>query len=157
MEEQREDYLLRLIAELRRFVASVIATKDPAKLEEALVSVVQAQERLFGRPAEEFRFPDVNAQLALLSEGETQENARAKCLAYATIMEQAGLIYEARGSRELAESAFQLALYVRLIVADQSQSAEDLQASIAWLVERVPAEQLHAPVLDLLERVNGWG
>jgi hypothetical protein len=156
MPEERQDYLLRLIDELRQFVAEVLGTGDDSKLEAALVAVVQAEEKLFGRPAAEFQFPNVVDQLELLSRGETPESARAKCLAYSSILEQAGLLYEARNHRDLAASAFQLALYVRLLVADRNPPNEDLKRSISALVDHVPPEELHAPVLELLERVNGW-
>ncbi|MGH7995312.1 MAG: hypothetical protein ACREFX_03070 [Opitutaceae bacterium] len=153
---QQEDYFVRMIGELREFVTQAVGTRNPGKLDEALIAIVQAQEKLFGRPSSEFRFPDVNAQLAMLSQGETTAGARTKWLAYADILEQAGAVYQARGQRELAGSAFQLALYVHLILADRTSSGAGEKASIAALVERVPPEELHAPVLELLERFNGW-
>jgi hypothetical protein len=152
--DQREDYILRLIDELRQFVAQVLARRDETEMNEALLAVVHAEEKLFGCPAAEFATPDVHEQLAMLTEGETPEVARTKRLAYASFLQEAAFIYEARGEGELALSAFQLALYITLMVAaDLGPRAVALRPAIDQLVGRLPMGQLHAPVRELLNTI----
>ena len=109
---QREDYLMRMTEELCEFVARAVLLRDTGQLAQALQIAVQAQERLFARPAAEFAALPVDEQLRLLTLDESPDQARAKCLAYASILEEAGNVYQARGRDDLAASALQLALYV---------------------------------------------
>jgi hypothetical protein len=153
MASRREDYLLRLIEELREFVAQAIALRDTGRLGQALMTVVTAQEKLFARPAVEFTPLPVDEQLRLLTIDESPETGRGKCLAYASILQEAGNVYRARGRDDLAASAFQLALYVSLTVAlaDEDRGAA-LRPSIGALRERVPETSLQAPVRELLAK-----
>lgn len=138
-------------------VAAALKSGNPAQLNNALLGVVQAQERLFGRPVSEFQGADVAAQLALLSQNESPDQAREKCLAYAEILDQAGRIYEGRRQPALAASAFQLALYVHLLVAERQDPSEAQRQSIASLLEKIPPRELHAPVRELLDRAPWRG
>jgi len=153
MPGDRQDYLLRLIEQLRQFVAQALALRQAGKLDEALMALVQAQEKLFVRPATEFRHLPIVDQLRLLKLGESPGMGREKCIAYATILEQAGLIFQGKNQDTLAGSAFQLALHVLLLVAEEPAAATpELQRGIATLRERLPAEELNAPTRVLLAR-----
>jgi hypothetical protein len=66
---EEQDYLLRMLDELRQFVARVVRLRDAGSMEEALLAVVRAREQLFGRPASEFAQLPVDEQLGLLSAG----------------------------------------------------------------------------------------
>jgi hypothetical protein len=150
----REDYLLRLIEELREFVAQAVALRDTGRLGQALLTIVAAQERLFARPAAEFASRPVDEQLRLLTIDEAPGTARGKCLAYASILREAGRTYAALGRDDLAAGACQLALYVTLTVALASgEPAADLGPAIAELRARVPAASLQGPVRELLARL----
>lgn len=151
MASKRDDYILRAIEQLRLLVASAVNLRDKGKLDQALLAIVSAQEKLFARPAPAFMGLGLDEQLQLLKIGESPDSAREKCLGYAAVLREAGLVYEARDKNELAVSAYQSALYVALTVAVESKSsAATLSPSIAELFERVPPEQLQAPVKELL-------
>jgi hypothetical protein len=151
---RREDYILELIQELQAFVAQAVNLGDSGKLGEALMTMVRAQEKLFARPMAEFAPLGIDEQLRLLTVSELPERARAKVLAYALLLTEGGKIYGARGRRDLAASAFQLALYATLTVAagDRDRAGE-LQPAIADLRSRLTDEELNPPVRELLDRL----
>jgi hypothetical protein len=154
MAGQREDYLLRLIEELRECVTRAVALRNTDQLGQALLTIVAAQERLFARPAADFAARPIDEQLRLLTLDESAETARGKCLAYASILREAAHVYRARGRADLAASADQLALYVVLTVAlGNPAQAEELRGSIAELRGRLPEDSLQAPVRELLARL----
>ncbi|HTZ20985.1 MAG TPA: hypothetical protein VMC06_08890 [Opitutaceae bacterium] len=153
MPGERQDYLLRLIEQLRQFVAQALALRQAGKLDEALIALVHAQEKLFVRPAAEFRHLPLDEQLPMLKLGESAETGRNKCIAYAAILEQAGLVYQGKNQDAIAGSAFQLALHVLLLVASEPGAVTpELRSEIARLRERVNVEELNAPTRELLAR-----
>ena len=156
MPGERQDYLLRLIEQLRQFVAQALVLRQGGKLDAALMELVHAQEKLFVRPAAEFRHLPMVDQLRLLTLGESPGMGREKCIAYATILEQAGLVFQGKNQDSLAISAFQLALHVLLLVAREAGAVTpELRSGITRLQERVPAEELNAPTRELLARYEG--
>jgi hypothetical protein len=113
---QRQDYLIRLIEELGRFVREAIGSRERPRVEAALPAIVQAQEQLFGRPAAEILTRSLADQLDLLAAGESAETAAGKCVTYAGILHLAARLYEetgrpalALGSRRLAADVLQAA------------------------------------------------
>jgi hypothetical protein len=155
MSAKRDDYILRAIEQLRIMVAAAVKLRNGGQLDQALLAIVSAQEKLFARPASAFMRLELDEQLRLLRVGEAPDSAREKCLGYAALLREAGLVYEARDKPELAASAFQSALYIILTVAvEANQPASDnVTATIADLLDRLPIEQLHAPVKDLLAQL----
>lgn len=155
MASKRDDYILRAIEQLRLMVAAAVRLRDGGKLDQALLAIVSAQEKLFARPAPAFMGLGLDEQLHLLKVGESPSSAREKCLGYAALLREAGLVYEARGKPDLAVSAFQSALTITLTMAVESKAAvEELTPSITELLEHVPAESLFAPVKELLARLE---
>ena len=151
MPGERQDYLLRLIEQLRQFVAQALALRQAGKLDEALLALVHAQEKLFVRPAAEFRHLPLAEQLPMLKFGESADMGREKCVAYAAILEQAGLVYQGKNQDAIAGSAFQLALHVLLLVASEPGTVTpELRQKIATARERLPADELNAPTQELL-------
>lgn len=154
MAEEREDYIIRLIQELRHFVTRVMRLRDSGSMDEALLAVVHAREKLFGRPSSDFANLPIDEQLGLLDEGEPSATADAKCIAYATILKEAGQVYEIRSERDMAISAFQLALYITLVVAIRAPTGPgELRSHVDDLLTRVPEDQLYAPIKALLGRL----
>lgn len=155
MSARREDYILKIIEQLRIMVAAAVKLRHGDQLDQALLAIVSAQEKLFARPAPEFMALDLDEQLRLLRIDEAPDTAREKCLGYATLLREAGLVYEARDKPELAASAFQSALYIVLTLAVETNRAasDETAANIADLLDRVPAEQLHPPVKELLSQL----
>jgi hypothetical protein len=128
--------------------------RNKAVVEEGLLAVVRARERLFARPSAEFAPLPVDQQLEMLAQGETPEVARSKCVTYAQILKEAALVYEVQGDTGLAASAFQLSLYIYLIVA--VQSTDDYAAvrePINDLLCRLDVDQLYPPVRALLTQL----
>ncbi len=155
MATKRDDYLLRAIEQLRLMVSAAVKLRDTGKLEQALIALVGAQEKLFARPAPTFMGLELDEQLRLLKIGESPESAHDKCLGYAALLREAGLIYAARDKPEIAASAFQSALSITLTCAlEMPSSAASLWPTINELMGRLSVEQLHAPVRELLTRLK---
>jgi hypothetical protein len=152
---ERQDYILRLLEELGRFLAEVVKFRQAGHYEAALLTLLQAQERLFVRPVPEFMTRPVEEQVHLLVLGETAAIAREKCLAYANLLTEAGHTYQARGQPALAQDAYQLALHVTLLAALRFSSADSAEprARIAALRERLPAGELNEELKKLLDQL----
>ena len=151
MASEEQDYLLKMLQELRQFIAQVVKTGDRSGANEALMAVVHAREQLFGQPTTEFGRLPVAEQLAWLAAGETREKARAKCLIYAAILKSAALVYQVQNDDRMAASAYQLSLYIVLILAVQTkESYAELRDEIRDLTGKIPAGLLNPPVKELL-------
>jgi hypothetical protein len=157
MPGQRDDYVLRLIDELRQFVAQLMKLNNASRLDEALMAAVSAQEKLFARPAADFMARPVDEQIRILKTGESEDTGRTKCLAYAAILEEAGLVYRAKSQEDFANGAFEMALYVMLSVALESPEGPGLHADVARLLGRVGPDKLHAIVSNMLDRFIAAG
>ena len=155
MASAREDYLIRLIEDLRIFVSRAINLRDQGQLGQALQAVVIAQEKLFARPAAEFTVLPIDEQLRLLCLDESPSTARAKCLSYVAMLEEGGNVLQARGRDDMAASAWQLALYVAAWTAlsHPVPAGNAPDPALARLRARVPADQLQPPTKALLERL----
>jgi hypothetical protein len=139
MPSSKQDYLMRLIEELGQLISEVVKLRNRGSYDPALHTLLQAQERLFARPAQEFMPRSIEEQLHLLVVGETEANAREKCLMYAALLTEAGHTYVARGQTAVASGAYQLALHFLRSTAlryPASRPGED-EARIAALVERL--------------------
>lgn len=149
----RDDYILRFVELIGKALAQALKFRKEGRFDQALIAIVAAQEHLFARPTPEFAMLPLDEQVRLLTIGEPAESARIKTLGYASLLREAGMVYEARGRPELATSAYQLALETALIAAVSAGARHaDASAAIEELLPRVPAEELHAPVKELLER-----
>ena len=155
MAGKRDDFLLRAIDQLRQMVAQAVKLRDSGQLEQALFAIIHAQEGLFARPAQQFMTLGLDEQIRLLKLGESPETGRGKCIGYALSLKEAGLVYEARDKPDLAQGAFQSALYILLVIAvENPRAAEEIKAPIVGLLERVPVEQRHPPLMDLLKQLE---
>lgn len=152
----RQDYILRLIDELRQFVGTMLQGGDPGRGEEALHAVLHAQQKLFQRPPAEFLGLDLDRQLDLLAKGESPEGAAEKAATYAVILAEAARIYDGTNRPSLAFSSRQLALSVVLTAARRWPAQRTLFAeSVDSLRARLPAADLHPPVRELLADWDG--
>ncbi|HUJ42938.1 MAG TPA: hypothetical protein VLW52_04945 [Opitutaceae bacterium] len=151
---ERQDYILRLLEELNQFLAEVMRFRRAGSHDAALLTLLQAQERLFARPAEQFMALPVAQQVHLLVVDESAAHARQKCLAYATLLVEAAQIYDARTQPALAHGAYQLAMEVILLAWRQPSPADD-RARFAALLARVPPDELLPEIKDGL--IHGIG
>ena len=149
---ERQDFIQRLLEELRRTLVQVRRFRDAGSHDAALATLLQAQERLFVRPAQEFMVLPVDKQLRLLVIGESDAAAREKSLIFATLLTEMGITYQVRGQVAPAHGAYQLALQVLLLAAHQfaSQNFPEFRVGIDALRPLLPAEQLSPEVAALL-------
>ena len=111
MPASRRDYILTLIDQLGELLAQAIAKrkKTPltgtAQAHQALQSVIQSCERLFGlEGAQLFQFtPDQH--IAMLADGEAPEVARDKILLYSALCAEAGEVYATLGKPAVAQQS----------------------------------------------------
>jgi hypothetical protein len=153
MPSRKQDYLLRLIEELGQLMTEIVKLRKHGSLDTALQTLLQAQERLFARPSQEFMTRPVEEQLHLLVVGETAADAREKCLMYAALLTEAGHIYAAREQTAVASGAYQFALHVLLFNALRHPAADEVsdRALIATALDLLPGEQLALDVKRMLE------
>ena len=106
----RRDYILRIIDEVGRLLARVVFKRRAGSDQEALESVVEGCERLFGREAQQIFQLTPEQHFALLIENEEPLIARDKVLLYAALCAEAGRIYSRLGKPALAHASFTNAL-----------------------------------------------
>jgi hypothetical protein len=149
--------MLRLLEEQGQFLDEILEFRQTGSYDAALFTVLRAQERLFARPAQDFISQSLEEQVHLLVVGESDPNARDKCLAHAALLSEAGHTYQAKGQPPLALGAYQLALHVTLLAAVRFPPADSsaLRTRIAALLDRLPADDLNAEVKGLLRQFEG--
>lgn len=150
----RQDYILRLISELRQFVAAVLGTGDPARAGEALHAILHAQQRLFHLPPEQFLGLSMDEQVDRLTRAESPAHAVEKVATYAATLNEAARVYEATNRDDMAAASRQLALGVLLTAA---QRWPEQRAQVADEITRLRAtiadDSLNPPVREML---RGW-
>jgi len=159
MPPEKQDYLLRLLEELGRFISEIGRYREQGSHDAALVGVIQAQERLFSRPAEQFLGRPFEEQIRLLTLGEIPAMAREKCLAYAVLVAEAGRTYLARGQTAIAAGAYQLALQIILHISERFPASDVVcaRAEIEVLFDLPPDEVLADRISGLLRQLKAPG
>ncbi|MES1167721.1 MAG: hypothetical protein ABUL61_00990, partial [Oleiharenicola lentus] len=151
MAGQRQDYILRQIELLRKFVAQVVGSSDGGGLEQALQLSFNLQEKLFAQPAAEFLQQPVDGQIASLMAGESKVTGHAKCLTYVELLQQTARLYQFRDRSDLATGARQLALQVALHVAlAEPADPAAVRLLVTELLAAVDPLDLLPPVRELL-------
>lgn len=151
----REDYILRFIALLRQAIAQMLKHREAGRYAEALDVALHVQEKLFARKTAELSGLSLDELLRLLRLDETREVADEKIAGYASLLRETGLVYEAMDRTDSAQGCFQLALQVILTVAvGQKPPTADILATARDLLARIPPQQLHAPVIELLRQAG---
>ena len=148
----RQDYILRLIDELRQFVSAMLeGGGEPGRGEEALLAVLHAQQQLFQRQPAEFMGLSLAAQIDLLAHGEAPVDAVEKVRTYALILEQAARVYEGGNRSSLAVNSRQLALCALLSATQRwPMQRAALASAIDSLRQQIDDEALNPPVRELL-------
>jgi hypothetical protein len=147
----REDYILRHIALLRQFLAQMLKLRRAGQPEQAMMVLMQAQEKLFGRAPAEISVLSLAEQLQLLAADVSPEEARERQKGYALLLKEAGLCLTDRDRRDLAESAFKTALHIVLTLVVREETADVESMDLARdLLARIPPEQMDAPMKELL-------
>lgn len=147
----RQDYILRLIGELRQFVATVLGSGDPARAGEALHAILHAQQRLFQVPPAEFLGLSLDQQVEHLGRAESPAHAVEKVATYAATLVEAARVYDATHRADLAAGSRQLALAVLLTAAQHwPEQHGQFAADVEHLRSTLPDESLNPPVRELL-------
>jgi hypothetical protein len=156
MLSSRRDYLLRLIDEVGQFLARAVFQRKGGGEQEALQTVVQSCERLFGLEAGQlFQFtPDQH--FLMLTEGEEPDNARAKVLIYAALNVEAGRNYAALKKAELARVSFlnALRLTLRAELSFPTDSPPPYAPSVAELLVLLKDAPIDPDTTELLRSTN---
>jgi hypothetical protein len=151
----QEDYILRFIALLRQAIAQMLKLRATGCYEEALQVARNTQEKLFARKTAELATLDLEELLRLLRLDETRESGDEKVLGYASLLRETGLVYGAMDRNDSAQICFQLALHVMLtVVVGSKVQSTDAWALMRDLLARIPPDQLHAPVRELLDQAG---
>lgn len=147
----RQDYILRLISDLRQFVAGVLGSGDPARASEALHAILHAQQRLFNVPPAQFLGLSLDEQIDLLTRAESPAHAVEKVATYAATLHEAARVYDTMSRDDMAVSSRQLALGALLTAAqrwpDQRNQVAD---EIAQLRAMLPDDSLNPPVQEMV-------
>jgi hypothetical protein len=106
----RQDYILRTIERLIQAIAQVILQRESGQTEAALHQVLHTLHHQLGLELGQLAGLSPEAIHQRLTHGETPVMARDKCLAFAALNRQVGLIYLERGAATTAQAAFHLAL-----------------------------------------------
>lgn len=150
MPPERQDFMLRLTDELRRYVEAILGTNRPGRGAEAMHAVLHAQQQLFQRPPAEFLGLAPDAQLDLLTRGEPPAGAAEKASTYVVILQEAARIYEVVGRPPLATGSRQLALQIALVAAARwPEQRKTFAPQVAELRAALPAEA-PPPLRELL-------
>ena len=151
----REDYIMKFIALLREAVAQMVRHREQGRYAEALDAAIHAQEKLFSRTTAELSNLSLEKLIRLLRLDETPADGDEKTLGYAALLQETGRVYAAMDRVPAAERCFQLALHVMLtVVAAQPVPAAGSLAAMRELLARIPPDQLHPPVVELLRQVG---
>jgi hypothetical protein len=123
--------------------------------EQAMALMMQAQEKLFGRPPSEVITLPLDDQLELLAAGMSPEQAREKQVGYALLLREAGLSYAERNRNDLAGSAYKAALHILLTVSMKDCARdEELVDVIRSTLASASVEQVDAPIREMLAAVK---
>ncbi len=151
----REDYILKFIALLRQAIAQMVKQREAGRHEDALFVALTTQEKLFGKKVDELSKLSLDEMIRLLRLDENADTADEKVLGYAALVRETGLIYEAMDRPDLAVNCFQLALQVMLtVVVTQKSPADETWATLRDLLGRIPPDQLHPPVKEMLQQAG---
>ncbi len=143
-----------MIEELGRFVAEATKFRDAGHHDAALLAILRAQERLFARPSPEFTGRTPEDQVRLLTVGEPEAGAVEKCTAYAGLIVEAGLIYQAREQPPLALGACRYALQIVDLTRTRFPGGDfaAVCARIAGLLAALPDSEMKSEIAAQLNR-----
>jgi hypothetical protein len=119
----RHDYILNLLDQLREFLAQIVRFREAERPDDALVAILQAQERLFGREASLFAGLAPEEQFHVLTFGEAEGDARGKCLMQVDLLSELARAYAFKEQQALAFGAWQYARQLLEMTAEKFPGA----------------------------------
>jgi len=150
----QRDYILRLIEQAAQLLAQITHQREMGQPGLAVQTVIDGVERLFGLTVSELGSLDEEALFEQLTQRESPENARDKCVVFAALNYQAGLSYEDRDLPALAQPAFHLALVftLRARVSFPAKGAPEFTPRVDDLLYRLEGFELPVTTRSLLEQ-----
>ncbi len=115
----QRDYILRLLDQLREFLTQIVRLREAERPDDALLAILQAQERLFGREASLFMQFAPEEQFRALTFGEAADEARAKCVMQADLLSEMARVYVYKEQQALALGAWQYARVLLELAAEK--------------------------------------
>lgn len=106
----RQDFILRMIERLIALLAEIVLRREMRQPGVAMHLVLHALRNHLGLDLSELGGLEPDAIQARLMEGHPREAGLDRCLAFAALNRQVGLIYCEQGQTDLARRAFGLAL-----------------------------------------------
>lgn len=119
----QRDYILNLLDQLREFLTQIVRLREAERPDDALVAILQAQERLFGREASLFAGLAPEEQFRVLAFGEVTDDARGKCLLQADLLSELARAYVFKEQQALALGAWQYARQLLDLTAEKFPGA----------------------------------
>jgi hypothetical protein len=133
----------------------MLKLRSSGEHEQAMTLMMQALEKLFGRPPSDVIALPIDDQLELLAAGISPEQAREKQVGYALLLREAGLSYAERNKNDLAASAYKASLYILLRVSMKDCARDDaLVDLIRSTLASTSVEQVDAPIREMLEALK---
>lgn len=120
----QRDYILRLLEQLREFLSQITRLREAGRPDDAIMAVLQAQERLFGRAASLFTGLVPEEQFRVLTSGEPPAEARAKCVLQADLLSELARVYVDKEQQALALGAWEYARELLELAARQFPDAQ---------------------------------
>jgi|LauGreDrversion4_2_1035121.scaffolds.fasta_scaffold49511_2 hypothetical protein len=155
----RQDYVLRLIEQLIHAIAQVVLRREMGKPEEALHQVLLTLHHQLGLDIAQLTGLGPEELHERLTRGEPLLVARDKCLAFAALNRQVGLIYLDQGAVDTARTAFHLGLVFTLRgrLEYPAESRPPFTPEVSELVGRLQGYDLPPSTQRLLEMHDGGG
>lgn len=152
----QQDYLLRLIEQLRQFAREIARLRGAKEGDAALLVFMNAQEKLFGLPSHRVTSRTLEEQFEALVHGESPAHAWDKCSAYAELLTELGHLYREKDEAEPAAGAFRMALHILLLAAsrDPVGAPPGLHTRLRQLRAELEGHPLPGNVQDLFSQVE---
>lgn len=149
----QRDFILRLIEEAAQVLAKVVLNREAAQYDQAVYTVIDSMEKLFGLGVSELAALDADQLYAQLTREEHPETARDKCIIFAALNYQAGLAYEGKDLTALAQPAFHLSLVftLRALTAYPGANLPPFTPRVEDLLCHLEGFELPASTAELLE------
>lgn len=125
MATSQRDYILRLIEQLRIFLAEIVRLRVAGRPDDALQAIVRAQERLFSEPADRFLARTPEEQFKVLTLSEPADQAREKILLQADLLAEAARVYDEKEQRALADGARHYAVQLLELATTHMRDTDD--------------------------------
>jgi hypothetical protein len=149
----QRDFILRLIEEAAQVLAKVVLNREAGQYDQAVYTVIDSMEKLFGLGVSELAALDADQLYAQLTREEHPETARDKCIVFAALNYQAGLAYEGKDLTALAQPAFHLSLVftLRALTAYPGANLPPFTPGVDDLLYHLDGFELPASTAELLE------